>query len=88
MERINSIVLTLWVSGSDVGGASTSNGGSGGVMVVSGKDVDRRMGMGNISRPRISGSRGGGLAAGSCDVLVPGVREMLGNGVVCRSGMV
>ncbi len=39
------MVLILWVSGSDSGGASTSNGGSGGTMVVSGKDEDRRMGV-------------------------------------------
>ena len=32
------------MSNSGSGGASTSNGGSGGTMVVSGKDEDRRMG--------------------------------------------
>ena len=57
IERMKSVLLTLWASNSGSGGASTSNGGSGGTMVVSGKDVDRRMGMGNISQPRILGSR-------------------------------
>ena len=57
-ERMNSVLLTLWVSNSGSGGASTSNGGLGGTMVASGKDVDHRMGMGNISQLRISGVAG------------------------------
>jgi len=77
---MNSVVLTLWVSNSGSGGASISNGGSGGVMGVSGKD-DCHMGIGTMSRPRISGLRVSGLAA------APGVGGMLGNGVVCRSGV-
>ena len=68
MEWMNSVVLTLWVSGSVLGGASTSNGDSGGTMVVSGKDEDRRMGVaGNrdVLAPGVGGTLGNGVVCRS-----------------------
>ena len=50
---MKSVLLTLWVSNSDSGGASTSNGGSGGRMVVSGKDEDHWMGSCDVLAPGI-----------------------------------
>jgi len=62
MERMNSVVLILWVSSS--GGASTSNGGSGGTMVVSGRDEDRWMGVAgscDVLAPGVGGTLGNGV---------------------------
>ena len=47
MERMKSTLSMLWVSCS--GGALMSNGESEGMMVVSGKDEDRRMGAAGVS---------------------------------------
>jgi len=51
IERMNSVVLILWVS--NAGGASTSNGSSTSTIVVSGKDEDRRMGVGPVLGARV-----------------------------------
>jgi len=51
MEWMNSVVLTLWVSNS--GGASMLNGSSTSSIVVSGKDEDRRMGVGAVLGARV-----------------------------------
>jgi len=45
------VVLTLWVSNS--GGASTLNGSSTSSIVASGKDEDRRMGVGSVLGARV-----------------------------------
>jgi len=53
MEWMKSTLSILWVSCS--GGASTLNGSSTSVIVVSGKDEDRRMGVGLVLGARVDG---------------------------------
>jgi len=53
MERMNLALPMLWVS--CLGGASTSNGSSSSMIVVSGKDEDRRMGVRLVLGTRVDG---------------------------------